>query len=623
MNFIGKALEGLAESTFGKMISSLISSLYSWVSGIVDFIATWWLGIKPLGIDEGTAAYRIGEIAAPFVAWVGIPALMIALVRASRNQGATEDTTQIVNGLFRTVIFGAAGMAGTHLLMVTSSAVAPWIYDTMTAGVEGELKSISLMFSLESVDMAVDGTLAGLLIVCLPFMLVASVIQAMMALGSDIVANVLGATLAVTAAASTTKAGEAALKKQIAWILSCVAFKPVAALLYGFGISLVHGSNFLESARSEDGQNPMLGILMGTMCVILVCFSLPALVKLLVPMAGVLGSSGGRFMSAMAGVAGGAAFHAFSSSSSSGTSTSETSRSSSSASEATGASMGTVGASSSGAAGSSVAATGAEAAGGAATAGTSVAIQETAKAAEAAGNTAKNVAAEVSSSEAGTGHGTSSASDSTPGSLSGAETDTSGEGSPAPALGDDDSSAAGHLTESGFASEEASSTGISGSSSGSPATEEADFNSADSSAPTFTETGAETEQLPSEGAASSAASGSADASIALSDDSYLGSTQNSSGTGSSSGAPDIEDSVSPATGSANSSGSSSTGSAEQVGASQTSRTAASGQIPYVKNSGYTSNSGPSGYLAQQYLTELTRAAGEETSGAIQAEGAGI
>ncbi|WP_421084762.1 hypothetical protein [Rothia nasimurium] len=623
MNFIGKALESLAESTFGQMISSLISSLYSWVSGIVDFIASWWLGINPLGVDEGTAAYRVAEIASPFVAWVGIPALMIALVRASRHQGATEDTSQIVNGLFRTVIFGAAGMAGTHLLMVTSSAVAPWIYDTMTAGVDEDLRTVTSMFNLESVDMAVDGAIAGLLIVCLPFMLIASVIQAMMALGSDIVANVLGATLAVTAAASTTKAGEAALKKQVAWILSCVAFKPVAALLYGFGISLVHGSNFLESARSEDGQNPMLGILMGTMCVILVCFSLPALVKLLVPLAGVLGSSGGRFMSAMAGVAGGAAFQAFSSSSSSGTSTSEASRSSASASEATGAGMSAAGASSSGAAGSSASAAGAEAAGGAATAGTTIAIQETAKAAEAAGNTAKNVAAEAASSETGAGHDASSASESTPANTKGTETDTNGDASAAPALGDDDSSSSGHPTESGFASEDSASAGTSGSPGGGLGTEEADFTSADSSTPAPTEnTGAGPEQLQDEGA-----SGSADFSAAAESGAVASSEFSAQGSADSTGSSErtsfTEDDSSPATGSSSSSGSSSTGSAEQAGAPHTSRTAASEQTPYIKNSGYTSNSGPSGYLAQQYLTELTRAAGEETSGAIQAEGAGI
>lgn len=562
MNFIGKALESLADSTFGKMISSLISSLYSWVSGIVDFIASWWLGIKPLGVDDGTAAYRVAEIAAPFVTWVGVPALMIALVRAARNQGAQEDTSQIVNGLFRTVIFGAAGMAGTHLLMVTSSAVAPWIYDTMTAGVDEELKSINSMFNLDSVDMAIDGAVAGLLMVCLPFMLIASVIQAMMALGSDIVANVLGATLAVTAAASTTKAGETALKKQLAWILSCVAFKPVAALLYGFGISLVHGSNFLESARSEDGQNPMLGILMGTMCVILVCFSLPALVKLLVPIASVLGSSGGRFMSAMAGVAGGAAFQAFSSSSSSGGSTSDVSPSSSSAGEASGAGMNAAGSSSSGA-GSSVAAGGAEAAGGAATAGATVAVQETVKAAEAVGNTAQSVAAEVAGSESGTAQGAPSENNGGPSGSNSSDAESSG------AVSSDNAVAGtGQLQDSG-------------------ATGSADFSD-----------GSEPEPV----------------SAAPTGESYT----------TSAGAPKVKDSTSPATGSAeSSSGSISTGSAGQTGASHASRAASSGQTPYIKNSGYTSSSGPSGYLAQQYLTELTRAAGEETSGAIQAEGAGI
>lgn len=592
MDLILKGLQGLADSTFGKMLNSLITSLYSWVSGVMDFIASWWLGIKPLGIDEGTASFRMAETISPFVAWVGIPALMIALVRAAKNNGSYEDTTQIVNGLFRTVIFGAVGMMGTHLLMQSSSAIAPWIFDTITSDVDDVSRNLSSMMSLDGTEWTIEGPLAGLMIVVLPFMLIASVIQAMMALGTETVANVLGATLAVTAAASTTKAGEAALRKQISWILACVAFKPVAAVLYGFGVALVHGSNFLSSVRDEDSASPMLGMLMGAMTLIMVCFSLPALVKLLVPMSSVIGSSGGRFIAAAAGVAGGAAFQAFSSSGgSSGSSSSSGSGGGSSSAGASGADINSAGgasgsskagtASSSAGAGAGEASAGAASAGaGAATGGATVAAEAAAGAAQKTGEAVKD-AASATSGEAASSAGAGSSD-----AASGA---SGGEDPTAPLPMMDSASDASSSASSGAedASSEASpaSTGAPDAGSG-----------ADSSVDASADGAGETPSTGS-GSSGSAAAGSGDASSQSSGEISYGISED--GSSSAPGAPTQS---------------------SQTGADSSSST---NSAPTVRNSSYNSGSGPSGAMAQRYLSELARSAGEEQTNAIQAEGADI
>ncbi|QRZ61791.1 hypothetical protein [Rothia sp. ZJ932] len=347
-------INGAFDSWLGKALGWLVNMMYSWASEINHFLMTWWMGLKPLGSGPGSTLEHAQHLTAFMIPLVGIAATSVALVKAGK--GGREDVEQISGGLLRMLFVSAASIGGTSLLMAFSSELAPWIFEGMTvgAGDDARLMGASVEFSIESMA-------GGFYLLMLPFTLLASVVQACMAVGTDIAAGVLSAMLPITAAASVNVKGQEAFSKQLGWILACVSFKPVAALLYGIGVALIEGGTFIPSVvEGADGDTagPVVTGVIGFMTIVAACFSLPALVKLIHPSPSVLGSGGSRFMSAVGGVATGAMMTKLSSSG--GSVTSSSSGGSSSGGSASGASM---------TAGSSGAGAGAAGAGGSAAAG--------------------------------------------------------------------------------------------------------------------------------------------------------------------------------------------------------------------------------------------------------------
>ncbi|WP_346924447.1 hypothetical protein, partial [Rothia sp. (in: high G+C Gram-positive bacteria)] len=300
---IFKGLEGIASSAIGKAFEALVQIMYSWLAGMLETIGSWWLELDPVGAGEGSVVNTISDTTRPLAAMLGTIGLIIGFVRVGRSQGSREDTSMLIEGLMRVAIAGGAAIPGTQLLMSFSSAFSPWVYSTILNAAEQETASLMGLLP-QTMDNAVVG-LTGLSILFIgPLMLLASVIQAMMAMGTDIAAALLSALLPITAATSVTAQGNKAFWKQVGWIISCVAFKPAAAIIYGFGVALTIGGNL---TATDGTSNPALSMIAGLMVVVLACFALPSLVSLVAPMAGVLGSSGGRFLSTAASAAVGAA----------------------------------------------------------------------------------------------------------------------------------------------------------------------------------------------------------------------------------------------------------------------------------------------------------------------------
>ena len=84
----------------------------------------------------------------------------------------------------------------------------------------------------------------------------------------------------LSAAASMTPAGNAWYRKTTAWILAAVLYKPAAAICYAAAFHLM--------TASTTG----IGVLEGIVLVLLATLALPALMKLVVPMAAAAGAVG-------------------------------------------------------------------------------------------------------------------------------------------------------------------------------------------------------------------------------------------------------------------------------------------------------------------------------------------
>lgn len=616
-------VDSLLNKGFGAALTVIAKLMYAYIGAVLQTIGTWWLDVTPLGSEPNNATYAIRRITQPLAAALGTAGLIIGFVRVGRSSGSKEDTSLIIEGLMRVAIAGMVSIPGTQLLMEFSSKFSPWAYDMIIAVTIKENQDLMGLLP-PATEVTATGLIGLGIMIVGPFMLFASVFQVMMVMGVEIAAALLSAILPVTAAGSTTTKGNQAFWKQVGWIFSCVMFKPAAAIIYGFGTALALGGGF------GSGGNPFLSMVAGLMTILLASFSLPALISLVAPTASVLGSSGGRFMSAIGGAAVGAAITM-----AAGLATGGAGAVGAAGASAAGSAGGAAsGAAAGGAAGG--AASGAGAAGGASAAGASTSATEASSTASGAASSGGGSSAGSSSS--GGSSGSFSTSGMPHGSSSSDSSDSSGPDSGAQVSESAADTDASSSTASGVSQAEADSPSTApGASADSPVASTADAGTGAGAS------GAETSAADGSPASSSGAQGSAPATGA-SQTSASSSSESSSGAGASgaastgaTGSPSTTSSgggasSTQASGTSNTSRSSgvstssSSSSSPATGApatSQPSTAQGANNNPTTTNSTYRPAGG--GYAAQtaaRFLQDMTRAAGDEIEGAIRPEGAG-
>lgn len=577
--FIGTLMEGFANSWLADALGWWIGLLYGWTSGLVNFLATWWMGLSPLAVGEGSATDRVSSSTSFLVPIIGLAATLFAVAKAGKADADDgKDASEITTGLMRLFFVSAAGVTGTYMLMQFSSALAPWLFEVITAGAGDDRKLISESLTDSDTDLLASVSGAGYFF-ALPVMVFAAMSQAAMAVGTDVGAAILSAVLPLTAAASVTEKGKEAFAKQVGWILSCVCFKPASAVIYGFGVALIQGSNIVPSITDSSSAGPFLTVLIGTMTLILAACALPALVKLINPSPSILGAGGSRFMSALGGAAVGAGIAALRMSGGS-----VTGSSSSAGSAANGAAVN---------AGSSVGAAGSLATG-AATGGVGAAAGVLASG-------ASKVASGVQKGAEAAAEGVSGASESAggqqrSGSQSGSGAQSAAASAGAGGAGAADSSSSGGGTTSSPSAAEGNS-GAAPSAGGAPSDENSTSPSKSSSAGGLAQGGAEVTE-GSSNASSSSPAGSP--------------STESSGTGNATGATGADDTPTakiPVAGTA-------TGTSGGSGT----RTKATGARPASASKKTRKSTGSTSDMGYR-IQNAARAAAEDTEGAINPEGA--
>jgi hypothetical protein len=440
----------VAESTLGNALLVLLKLMAGWTTGLLDFFSSWWLGLDPADVGPESGAFAAQQHTHGLISIIGVICTVIALVRIARNRGAGPDTTTLAEGLIRVTVVSAAGLTGYQLLGQFSSAASPWLFRVISG--EGPDYKFSSMMDLGSLtDQGLEAWAVGVVMILLPLVMIAGLIQAFLAMGTDLFGGILVALMPLTAAASVISGGKQAFNKQLSWVLSCGFFKPVAAVILGVGAFMAKGGGLISSAVSDDTAGPFVHTFQTFICLIVGCFALPALLKLFAPVGSMMGSNAGSgFVAAAGGAAAGASFSNSSGvSSSSGTSnTVDSSSSSPSGAGDAGSSMES--------ATSSVADTGKKAAGAAATAGAAAATGGAAAGAGAAG--AAGSGAGAGAGAAGSGAGSAAA---------GGEAATSGAGAA-------ESSGAGAKTAAGQSGSDGGSSSAGAGAEGSSAAEGAE-----------------------------------------------------------------------------------------------------------------------------------------------------
>ncbi|MFC6257314.1 hypothetical protein ACFP5Z_09680, partial [Kocuria oceani] len=261
-----------------KLILFMAGWLVEIFTTMLDFVGTWWLNIGAPAMGAGSATERVQTATTTFVGVAGIIGTAFAVIKIARDHNR-ESAENLVMGLIRTVVVSGLAVSMVSLSLAVTDEVAPWLVDTIAgnAARDGLGQSMDLD-AVAGSKMAL--TTAGILIVLAPFAILGAILNAALVIFSYGVAGALCGLLPIFAAASTTERGRKAFDKAVGWLISVILFKPVAAVLYGFGLALMNG---IRGTGDGEVANHVITLLTGTVIIFSACLSMPALARVMVP----------------------------------------------------------------------------------------------------------------------------------------------------------------------------------------------------------------------------------------------------------------------------------------------------------------------------------------------------
>ena len=278
MGLLGDLAGGIAGDTVEKLILFMAGWLVEIFTTMLDFVGTWWLNIGAPEMGAGSATERVQMATTTFVGVAGIIGTAFAVLRIARDHNR-ESAENLVMGLIRTVVVSGLAVSMVALSLAVTDEVAPWLVDTIAgnAARDGLGQSMDLD-AVTGSKMAL--TTAGILIVLAPFAILGSILNAALVIFSYGAAGALCGLLPIFAAASTTERGRKSFDKAVGWLIAVILFKPVAAVLYGFGLALMNG---IRGTGDGEVANHVITLLSGTVIIFMACLSMPALARVMVP----------------------------------------------------------------------------------------------------------------------------------------------------------------------------------------------------------------------------------------------------------------------------------------------------------------------------------------------------
>lgn len=268
-NAANGALEQAAEDT-----------VEAWNTMFTEFF-TSWVTDPPAPVIGGNAAEWMALVTGPLQALLITAGLIAAAIRTFFSVRG-EPLAQAGPRLLRAILIASVGAAFIGLLVPGSTEFARWI-----------LKMAQLSAAPEGLggDMAAFGgnVILALVFGALGLLLVG--IQWAIMFFRAIALTVITPFWPVAAAGAMFDKHQASFDKITAWLLAFILYSPIAACLYGLAIVLREGTDGVE------------GVIYGLSIFCLAIACLPALVKLVAPVATAVGNaSAGGMMFGMARV---------------------------------------------------------------------------------------------------------------------------------------------------------------------------------------------------------------------------------------------------------------------------------------------------------------------------------
>ncbi|WP_159613982.1 hypothetical protein [Glutamicibacter sp. JC586] len=291
----GEGLKNLADSA----ITDFVQSLYDGAVGFVAQVSTFWMDTPSPDVDNA-AVISLRDDMSWYVAGFAILGFLIGLIKLVTSQDVKNSLIGLGTPIVNLILATTAYATGISLLLTASDEFSKWIVERSTDG----NVDLTQMLTTSSALISSPGP-AFLMFILL---LLGAVINLLFMYFRDVMFLILSAFIVALAAASGSEQGRQAWRKANGWLIALLLFKPVAAGIYSLGFRmLVEGS-------TPEGSEPsiteaMHSTLIALLILLLAALALPALIKFIVPAAGVGAGafSGGAALGAGVTLAAGAA----------------------------------------------------------------------------------------------------------------------------------------------------------------------------------------------------------------------------------------------------------------------------------------------------------------------------
>ncbi|OZE28484.1 hypothetical protein CH278_24005 [Rhodococcus sp. 05-2254-5] len=284
------AVDSAVSTFWGDPVGDFAKSVMEGNTQAFRSVMTFWMSSGIPGLAAENAMSGLRNLISGFTVVALFASIIIAMIKLAiaRKQAVMEGATETATMLVRTVV--TVSLLPILVLMFHQGGDIASAY-ALEKFVGGDLNE-----KITAITAFDDKTGLGpiLALACAGFAFLGSVAQLIALLIREAVLCVVVAVIPLAAAASATGTGRSSYKSMIAFTLGALLFKPVATLLYLFA--------FWASSASSSDQ--IATVIIGSVLLAIIGFSLPTLIKIVAPAADTI-SAGGREVGQL-GAAGGA-----------------------------------------------------------------------------------------------------------------------------------------------------------------------------------------------------------------------------------------------------------------------------------------------------------------------------
>jgi type IV secretion system protein TrbL len=268
----GKAVGAVAGQAASNGFKQAAETIFSSYDDIIKQFLTGWVGSDFLVALDNKATSWFQDTSLPITILLLTVGLMVAGIRTMYTQRG-EEFGEAMRNLGRVVAVTSFGTVLIQVLVWGGDAYAEWILKV--SGTSATAGYVDAGFAASSPGLALLFGLVGVLAVGIQWVIM-FVRQAMLLL--------LNAFWPMSASYAMLRQGQQAFEKITAWIIAFIIYSPLAASIYAF------------AWRLKSGQDGAGGVLYGLMLIILAVVALPAIMRLITPVAAALGNASGGAM---------------------------------------------------------------------------------------------------------------------------------------------------------------------------------------------------------------------------------------------------------------------------------------------------------------------------------------